>query len=58
MQTTNIGVIVIVVLAALAFVVFIVRRNKKDRRDLLPPGGVDDVINRGKMDQQRDENRT
>ena len=43
--------------AALALIVFIVIRNKKDRKDLLPPGGVDDVINREKMDQQRDQDK-
>ena len=57
MQSTNIGIIVIVVLAALALVIFLAIRNRKDRKELLPPQGTDDSVTKEKMDQLRDQDK-
>jgi hypothetical protein len=53
MQHINLGVIVVVVVAVLALIVFIIARNKKDRKELLPPEKVDDITAEVRMDQER-----
>jgi hypothetical protein len=53
MLQINLGVVVVVVIAALGLIVFIIVRNKKDRKELLPPEKVEDVTAEVRMDQER-----
>ncbi|HEY0271859.1 MAG TPA: hypothetical protein VGC22_01685 [Chitinophaga sp.] len=44
MQSMNLGVVIIVAVVVLALLIFLVVRNKKDRKELLPPDGIDDPV--------------
>ncbi|MDR6567371.1 hypothetical protein SAMN05660461_2886 [Chitinophaga ginsengisegetis] len=49
----RIGIIIIVALAAIALIGFLIVRNRKDRKELLPPGATDDPVEERRMDDQR-----
>jgi hypothetical protein len=53
----RIGIIIIVALAAIALIGFLIVRNRKDRKELLPPGATDDPVEEKKMDDHREENK-
>lgn len=57
MQGTNITIIIIVAVAALALVIFLMIRNRKDKKELLPPEEMTDASVDARKDQGRREER-
>ncbi|MRG47161.1 hypothetical protein GFS24_18715 [Chitinophaga sp. SYP-B3965] len=53
MQT---ALIVVIVLAAIALIAFLIKRNKRDRKELFPPGSTDPVEEE-KKEQEGNEDR-
>lgn len=57
MSSVNTGLIVLVAVAALALIIFLLIRNRKDRKELMPPEATDDPVQEKRMDQHREKDK-